>query len=97
MAKEPNEDLHGATLTQGTVMVLSFTTIILVVCLVLGFRLDAPILFFVGPAFFVIGVVLCLPNLINVIKGKIKEHRIRTGKDVPVQKKSWNPNRKFDD
>lgn len=97
MARDPNENLHGATITQGTVMVLSFTGIILIACIFLGIRLDAPILFAVGPAFFLIGVLLCLPNLKNVIRGKIKEHRIRTGKEQPVQKKSWNPNHRFDD
>ena len=92
-----NENLHGATITSGTVMVLSFTGIILGVCIYLGITLDAPILFFIGPLFFGVGILLCLPNLINVIKGKIKEHRIRTGKEKPVQKKTWNPNHRFDD
>lgn len=97
MAKLPNQDLHGATLTAGSVMVLSFTGIILGVCIYLGVKLDASALFVVGPLFFAVGVLLCLPNLKNVIKGKIKEHRIRTGKEKPVQKKTWNPNHRFDD
>ena len=97
MAKLPNQDLHGATLTAGSVMVLSFTAIIMGVCIYLGVILDAPILFVIGPLFFAVGVLLCLPNLKNVIKGKIKEHRIRTGKEKPVQRKTWNPNHRFDD
>ncbi len=97
MAKLPNENLHGTQITQGTVIVLSFTAIIMGVCIFLGIKLSVPVLFFVGPAFFLVGVCLCLPNLINWVKGKIKEHRIRTGKEKPVQKKSWDPNHRFDD
>ena len=97
MAKLPNQDLHGATLTAGTVMVLSFTTILMGVLIFMGFKVDMPVLFVVGPLFFVIGILLCLPNLINVIKGKIREHNIRTGKEQPVQKKSWDPKHRFDD
>ena len=97
MAKLPNEDLHGAELTAGTVMVLSFTFILMIVLIVMGIKVDLPILFGVGPAFFAVGVLLCLPNLKNWVKGKIKEHRIRTGKEQPVQKKSWNPKHRFDD
>ena len=95
--KLPNQDLHGATLTAGSVMVLSFTLILMVVFIVMGIKVDLPAMIVVGPIIFVIGVLLCLPNLINVVKGKIKEHRIRTGKEQPVQKKSWDPNHRFDD
>lgn len=97
MPKLPNENLHGTELTQGSVIVLSFTGIILVACILLGIKLDVPALFFVGPAFFLVGILLCLPNLKNVVRGKIKEHRIRTGKEQPVQKKSWDPKHRFDD
>ncbi len=97
MAKLPNQDLHGAEITAGTVMVLSFTFILMVVLIVMGVKVDLPVLIAVGPAFFAIGILLCLPNLKNWTKGKIKEHRIRTGKEVPEQKKSWNPNHRFDD
>ena len=95
--KLPNQDLHGATLTPGSVMVLSFTFILMIVLIVMGIKVDLPAMIVVGPLLFVVGILLCLPNLINVIKGKIKEHRIRTGKEIPVQKKSWNPNHRFDD
>ena len=97
MAKLPNQDLHGTELTAGTVMVLSFTSVLMVALIVIGVRVDLPVLIYVGPAFFVVGVLLCLPNLKNWVKGKIKEHRIRTGKDVPQPKKTWNPNHRFDD
>jgi len=97
MAKLPNQDLHGAELTAGTIMVMSFTTIVLGVCIFIGIKLDTVIPFFIGPAFFLIGTLLCLPNIINWVKGKIKEHRIRTGKEQPVQKKSWDPKHRFDD
>jgi len=97
MAKLPNQDLHGATLTAGSVMVLSFTAILMIVLIVMGIKVDMPILLVVGPLFFAVGILLCLPNLINVVKGKIKEHRIRTGKEQPEQKKTWNPGHRFDD
>ena len=97
MAKLPNDDLHGSDLTSGTILVLSFTAIIMGVCIFIGVKMDVPILFAVGPLALALGVLLCLPNLKNWIKGKVKEHRIRTGKDVPEQKKTWNPNRRFDD
>ncbi len=97
MGKLPNEDLHGSELTSGTILVLSFTAIIMGVCIFIGIKMEAPILFVVGPVAFGIGILLCLTNLKNWINGKIKEHRIRTGKDVPEQKKTWNPNHRFDD
>ncbi len=97
MAKLPNQDLHGAEITPGTVMVLSFTFILMVVLIVMGVKVDLPVLIFVGPLFFAVGILLCLPNLKNWVKGKIKEHRIRTGKERPEQKKTWNPNHPFDD
>ena len=97
MARLPNEDLHGSDLTSGTILVLSFTAIIMGVCLFIGVKMSAPILFVVGPLVLAIGVLLCLPNLKNFVKGKIKEHRIKTGKDQPEQKKTWNPNHRFDD
>ncbi len=97
MAKLPQEDLHGSDLTSGSVIVLTFTAIIMGVCILIGATLDAPLLFAVGPMVFAVGVLLCLPNLKNWIRGKIKEHRIRTGKETPEQKKTWNPNRRFED
>ena len=97
MRRFPNENLHGAELTSGTVMVLSFSAVIMGVCIFIGVKMSAPILFFVGPAIFGIGILLCLPNLKNWIGGKVKEHRIRTGKEQPEQKKSWDPNHRFDD
>lgn len=97
MAKLPNQDLHGASLTPGSIIVLSFTGIVLIACIGLGIKLDAPILFVIGPVAMLVGILLCLPNIINTIKGKIKEHRILTGKEKPVQKKTWNPNHRFDD
>ena len=84
MAKLPNENLHGATITSGTVMVLSLTAILMVVFIVMGIKVDLPVMVIVGPVIFAVGILLCLPNLINVIKGKIKEHRIRTGKEQPA-------------
>ena len=93
----PHEDLHGSEITSGTVIVLSFTFVLMVVLIVMGVKVDLPILIGIGPVFFVVGVLLCLPNLKNWIRGKIKEHRIRTGKEQPVQKKSWDPNHRFDD
>ena len=98
MAQKPSDrDLHGATLTSGSVIVLSFTFILMVVLVVMGAKVDLPVMIAVGPILFVIGILLCLPNLINVVKGKIREHRIRTGKEQPVQTKSWHPEHRFDD
>lgn len=103
MGKMPNENLHGSALTQGSVIVLSFTGIAMAVCIGLGiyFRvhshIKSPALFILGPVIFLIGLLLCAPNLKNVIRGKIKEHRIRTGKEQPVQKKSYHPEHRFDD
>ncbi|MBQ5742908.1 MAG: hypothetical protein IIV79_01790 [Clostridia bacterium] len=97
MAKLPNEDLHGTEITGGTVIVLSFSFILMIVLIVMGVKVDLPVLFYVGPSFFVVGTLLCLPNLKNWVKGKIKEHRIRTGKEIVQPKKTWNPNHRFDD
>ena len=97
MAKLPKEDLHGTELTSGSVIVLSFTAIIMGVCIFIGVKLNVPALFIIGPIAFAIGVLLCLPNLKNWIRGKIKEHRIRTGKEKPEPKKTWYPNHRFDD
>lgn len=97
MAKLPNQNLHGPQLTQGTVIVLSLTTIILAFLTYLSIKMGeiAPAL--VGVGLFVIGILVCLPNIINTIKGKIKEHRILTGKEKPEQRKSYNPQHRFDD
>lgn len=103
MAKLPQEDLHGAHLTQGSVIVLSFTGIAMAVCVGLGIyfkvhaKVDAGVLFVVGPALFAVGILLCLPNLKNVLRGKRRERRIRQGKEPPVQKKSYHPDHPFDD
>ncbi len=97
MAKLPNQNLHGAELTAGTVMVLSFTFVLMIVLIIMGVKVDLPVLIGVGPGFFLLGVLLCLPNLKNWIRGKIKEHRIRTGKEIPQPTKTWNPNHRFDD
>ena len=101
--KLPGDDLHGAVLTQGSVIVLSFTGIAMLVCIGLGiyFKVSqhtwVPALFIIGPLLFAVGVLLCLPNLKNVIKGKIRAHRIRTGKEQPEQKKSYHPDHPFDE
>ena len=103
MPKLPGDDLHGASLTQGSVIVLSFTGIGMLVCVGLGLyfhihhSVNYPALYFVGVGLFAIGVLLCLPNLKNVVKGKIRAHRIRTGKEAPVHKKSYHPEHPFDD
>ena len=97
MAKLPNQDLHGTDLTAGTIMVLSFTFILMIALIVMGIKVDLPVLIAVGPFFFVVGILLCLPNLKNWVRGKIKEHRIRTGKEKPQPKKTWNPHHRFDD
>ncbi len=95
--RNPNENLHGSEITSGTVVVLSFTFILMIVLIVMGIKVDLPILIVLGPVFFAIGILLCLPNLKNWVKGKVKEHRIRTGKEQPEQKKSWDPKHRFDD
>lgn len=97
MAKLPNQDLHGASLTPGSVIVLTFTFVLMIVLIVMGIKVDLPIMIVAGVLFFLVGILLCLPNIINTVKGKIKMHRILTGKEKPVQKKTWNPNHRFDD
>lgn len=97
MAKIPNQDLHGASLTPGSVIVLTFTFVLMIVLIVMGIKVDLPVMIVVGVLFFLVGILLCLPNIINTVKGKIKMHRIMTGKEQPVQKKTWNPNHRFDD
>lgn len=97
MAKLPNQDLHGASLTPGSVIVLTFTFVLMIVLIVMGIKVDLPIMIVAGVLFFLVGILLCLPNIINTVKGKIKMHRILTGKEKPVQKKTWNPDHRFDD
>ena len=103
MKKLPGDDLHGAKLTQGSVIVLSFTFIAMCVCI--GFALymqtkmhdPLPALYVIGPVIFGVGVLLCLPNLKNVIRGKLKERRIARGEEAPEIKKSYHPEHPWDD
>ena len=91
------EQKNKADLSNGTIVVLGATLILFIVLLFFAIRTEAYALIAVGAGFFVLGILVTLPNLIAWGKGKHREALIRSGKLVEPQKKSYHPHSRFDD
>ncbi len=96
--KEPKEIKPGEPLKQSTVVVLSVTGGLFLILLYFGLTVEgAWAMALVGAAFLILGILCTLPNILGFIRGKKREHLIKTGKLVEPQKKSFNPHSRFDD
>ena len=96
--KESKELKPGEPLKQSTVIVLSVTGGLFLILLYAGLTVDgAWAMALVGAAFFLLGILCTLPNILGFMRGKKREHLIKTGKLVESSKKSFNPHSRFDD
>ena len=94
--RKPNKN---AEISQGTIWVLGLGAIIIPAILIY-FGVVTPnahALIWVAIALIVFSILITLPNLIPYFKGKRREKLIKQGKIKVEQKKSYNPNHRFDD
>lgn len=96
--KEPKEIKPGEPLKQSTVIVFSVAGGLFAILLYAGLTVDgAWPMIIIGAAFLLFGILVTLPNILGYIRGKRREHLIKTGKLIEPQKKTFNPHSRFDD
>lgn len=80
---------------QNTIWVLSFTAVIMIVCIAFGAGMKPTnsTLIIVGIAIFLFGLALSIPDIIRAIKQKQYEKDVLTRKVPPKVSKSYVPNR----
>ncbi|MBE6891471.1 MAG: hypothetical protein E7481_05530 [Ruminococcaceae bacterium] len=100
MAKDKEQKYikPGEPLKQSTVIVFSVAGGLFAILLYAGLTVDgAWPMILIGAAFFLFGILVTLPNILGFIRGKRREHLIKTGKLVEPPKKTFNPHSRFDD
>ena len=100
MAKDKEQKYikPGEPLKQSTVIVFSVAGGLFAILLYAGLTVDgAWPMILIGAAFFLFGILVTLPNILGFIRGKRREHLIKTGKLIEPQKKTFNPHARFED